>query len=72
MRGQPCHLVGKHLAVVFLLFRAHIAPRCQDMLVFADVVQRGGITEAGDVLVIPIPPQPLPRPQGKGVRFARR
>src|SRR5699024_9226326 len=49
--SQPCHLLDKRLAVVFLLLCANITPRCQNKVVLFDLVQAGGFTEAGDVFV---------------------
>src|SRR5690606_18851868 len=49
--GQPRHLLGKGLAVVFLFLSADIAARCQHIVMLPDLVQAGGFAEAGNVLI---------------------
>src|SRR5690606_16541613 len=49
--GQPSHLLGKGLAIVFLFLSADIAARCQHKVMLPDLVQAGGFAEAGNVLI---------------------
>ena len=47
--AEPLHLLLERLAVVFLRLRADVAPGREHVAVLADVVERGGFAEAGDV-----------------------
>src|SRR5690606_19307457 len=49
--GQPRHLLGKGLVIVFLLCGTDIAARSQYKIVLSDLVQAGGFAEAGNVLI---------------------
>src|SRR5690554_8021494 len=49
--GQPRHLLGKGLAIVFLFRGADIAARRQHKVVLPDFVQTGGFAEAGNILI---------------------
>jgi len=49
--SEPLHLFLERFPVVFGFLHADVAARCEDVAVRADVVERGGFAEAGDVLV---------------------
>ena len=49
--GQPLHLFFEGLIVFVQVAQADIAARGQDVIMGADFVERGGFTEAGDVLL---------------------
>src|SRR5438034_11528140 len=51
-RGQAGHFFLKRLAVILNFGCSHVAARGEDVAVPAAVVQRGTVTEAGDVLVL--------------------
>ena len=50
-RGEPLHLLLERLAVVLLRLCADVAAGREHVAVLADVVERGGFAEAGDVCV---------------------
>ena len=50
-RSQALHFFREWLAVVLGGFGADVAAGGEDVAVFADVVQRCGLTETGDVLI---------------------
>jgi len=52
LAAQSLHLVDKGLAVILGSLGTDIAARSEHMAVLADLVQRGGFTEAGDVFVL--------------------
>src|SRR5690554_980409 len=51
LASQPRHLLCKRLPIVFLLLSTHVTPRCQHKIMLLDLLQAGGFTEAGDILI---------------------
>ena len=49
---QPLHLLAKRLAIVLDLFGPDVAAGRQDVAVLANLVDRGRLAEAGNILVL--------------------
>jgi hypothetical protein len=64
--GQSDHFLLEGFTIVLDLSRADIMPRCEDVVVMADVVERGALAEAGYVTVNGDTRTPGPSPSGRG------
>jgi len=51
LRAESLHFVGKGFAIVLGGLGADVSARGKHMAVLADLVQRGGFAEAGDILI---------------------
>ena len=64
---QSGHSLRERLAVVLLRLGADVAAGREHVAVLADLLQRGALAEAGDVLLFERPfPSPPPSPGGRG------
>src|SRR5712691_10032508 len=64
--GEPFHLLLERLAVGLLRLSANVAAGREDVVVFADLLQRRALAEASDVFVLPRVLLPAPGVVGAG------